>query len=120
MTKENNLKVINKQDDENMILEDKNTHFFRKPFEFEGQKYEKIKMDLDGLTGEAIERAETSFTIDSPQQSAQTPLKELSKPFLAYLVAESADVPIEFVRSLPAAEYAKVTTRVQTFLLSGE
>lgn len=93
---------------------------FKKPFQFEGETHKGIALNLDGLTGADIEQAEVTFTNLNPQMAAQTPLKEMNKGFLAIIAARAAKKPIEFIKALPAAEYSKVTTKVQVFLMSGE
>lgn len=100
--------------------ENDNVIKFKKPFEFEGQKYTEITLDLDSLTGNHLERAEMQFVNMNPQLATQTPLKEMSKGFQAVVAAMAAKQPIEFIRALPINEYAKVTSRVMVFLLKGE
>ena len=112
MGKKNNIEVI---DAESVELE--TTIVFAKPFEFNGQKYEKIDLNLEDLTGAALEEAEVEFTIRNPQVAAQTFLKAMSTGYQAIVAAKAAGVNPEFIRSLPANEYTKVTATVQAFLL---
>lgn len=93
---------------------------FKKPFHFEGVDYDGVALNLQGLTGAAIEESEVTFVNLNPQIAAQTPLKEMSKGFLAIVASKAAKKPLEFFKALPAAEYSKVTTKVQVFLMSGE
>lgn len=110
--KNNNVEVI----DANAVeLETKIT--FAKPFEFNGQKYESIELNLDDLTGIDLEEAEVEFTTRNPQIAAQTFLKAMSSAYQAIVAAKAAGVNPQFIRSLPANEYAKVTATVQAFLL---
>lgn len=92
---------------------------FNKPVSFDGQTINGISLDLENLTGEDIEKAEVQFVIGNPQIAAQTPLKEMSKGFLSILAAKASKKPVELIRKLSAPDYAKVTTKVQIFLMSG-
>lgn len=92
----------------------------KRPVLFDGQPVTSIVLDFEGLTGADIEEAEVQFTAESPQNAATTPVKEMSKAFCAILAAKAAKKPVEFIRNLGAADYAKVTTQVTVFLMSGE
>lgn len=116
MTKE--VEVIH--EDDKGVIDDGMTHFFKRPFTFEGKEYKHLDLKMDQVTGGGLERAEIQFSKDLPELSAQTPLKELSKPFLVYFIAEATRLPIEFFKEMPAVEYSAITRRAQTFLLSGE
>jgi len=93
---------------------------FKRPIVFGNETYNGISLNLEGLTGTDLEKAEIQFINTNPQIAAQTPLKELSKGFLALVAAIAAKKPVEFFRQLSAADYAKVTTVVMTFLMSGD
>lgn len=97
--------------------EDENFVKFKKPFTFEGKVFEGLTLDLEKLTGADVEEAEVQFIGKSATIAAQTPLKEMSKSFQAILAAKAAGVVPEMLSALPASEYAKVTTKVQVFLL---
>lgn len=115
---ENNQVVLNKENNQTeTIVIAENVVVFTKPFLFEGKEYPSLEFDLDSLSGEDIEAAEVQFFAKNPQIAAQTPLKEVSKGYLAILAAKAAKVPVELIRKLPAKEYSKVTIKVQAFLL---
>ncbi len=111
--KQAELTKIDEKTDENVVK-------FAKQITFEGKEYTELHLDLPSLTGNDIELAEVQFISQNPQIAAQTPLKEMSKGFQAILAAKAAKVPVEFIKSLPASEYSKITTKVQVFLLKGE
>ena len=92
----------------------------KRPIQFDGKEVKDLTLDLYGLTGIDIEKAEIQFIANNPQMAAQTPLKEMSKGFLAIVAAMAAKKPVEFIRALSATDYANVTTRVQIFLIQGE
>lgn len=111
---ENNAVALGKS------VENENYVKFKKPFEYEGKSYDGIALDLDSLTGLDVEEAEVQFIAKNPGIAAQTPLKEMSKGFQAILAAKAAGVIPEFLSALPAGDYAKVTTKVQVFLLKAD
>lgn len=86
---------------------------FAKPFSFEGQEYESIKLDLESLTGEDMIAAEREFTAGGNF----TAMTEMNKQYLSIIAAKAAKLPNEFMRRLPAKEFSKVTVLVQNFLL---
>lgn len=87
-------------------------HKFSKPYEFEGDTFEKLDLNLDALTGEDMLSAEREFTAAGGFGA----MIETSKGYLAILAAKAAKVPAEFIQGLPAKEFSKVTLAVQTFL----
>jgi hypothetical protein len=99
---------------------DVNTIVLSKTVQFEGREYKELFLDVDSLTGNDIEQAESQFIAQNPQIAAQTALKELSKGFQAILAAKATKVPVELIKALPAKDYSKITTKIQNFLLTGE
>lgn len=93
---------------------------FVKPLVFEGETFNGISLDFESLTGNDIEKAEMQFISENPQIAAQTPLKEMSKSFLAIIAAKAAKKPVQLIRSLSAPDYSKVTTTTMAFLMKGE
>ena len=87
-------------------------HKFSKPYSFDGDSFEKIDLDLDALTGDAMLTAEREFTAAGGFGA----MMETSKGYLAILAAKAAKVPAEFINGLPAKEFSKITLAVQTFL----
>lgn len=95
------------------------TIVLKKPLEFEGERYEKIVLDFEGLTGEDIEKAEMQFNAENPQNS-MVMVKEMAKGFTAIVAAKAAGVHVNVIRKLSAADYSKVTMRTTLFLMSGK
>lgn len=90
-----------------------------KPIEFEGERYEKLTLDFEKLTGEDIERAEMQFNAENPQNSIVM-VKEMAKGFAAIIAAKAAGVHVSVIRKLSAADYSKVTMRTTLFLMGGK
>lgn len=109
--KENQPQVIEGKENPNFVR-------FSKPLSFEGKTYDGVNLNMAGITGEDIEKAEAEFISLNPTLAAQTPLKDLNKSFQAIVAAKAAGVPPQLIRSLPATDYGKLTMKVQVFLLS--
>ena len=91
---------------------------FAKPYKFEGKEYKGIKLEFDEMTGADILEAEEEFIQTKTQTAAQTPLKELSKGYLAFFVARACAQPVDFILGLDGKSFAKITRKAQSFLLA--
>jgi hypothetical protein len=89
---------------------------FKKPFNFEGEEYGGVDIDLDSLSGDDLERAQELISLERKTGGV---VPEFSKAYLAQVAALAAKKPVEFFRALPARESVKVTIEVQNFLLDG-
>lgn len=118
MTKNNELEIIEAKSE---VIEEPGVEkvTLKTPITFEGTEYRFLKLRLGDLTGADIEAAEIEFMGSSPSAGV-TPLKEMSKGFLAIVAAKSLGLPVEFMKKLKAPDYSQVTTKVQIFLMSGE
>lgn len=90
-----------------------------RPIEVEGNRYEKLTLDFESLTGEDIERAEMQFNAENPQNSIVM-VKEMAKGFVAIVAAKAAGVHPSVIRKLSAVDYSKVTMRTTLFLMGGK
>lgn len=86
---------------------------FAKPHSFEGQEYNGLELDLDGLTGNDLIAAEK----ETRAMGSQTPVVEFSKTYQAVVGAKAANVPVDMITSLPAREFSRITVYVANFLL---
>lgn len=111
---ENNVVKIEKVEEgmENVIV-------LTRPLEFEGETYEKIELDFEKLTGVDMEKAEMQYHAENPQNSIVM-VKEMAKGFVAIVAAKAAGVHLNVIRSLPIADYSKVTMRTTLFLMGGK
>lgn len=81
--------------------------------EFEGATYTEIEMNLEGMTGDDIIKAEREcLTSGIPMGVAET-----SKGFLMAVAARACKMPVEFIHALPIKDATKITMEVQSFLL---
>jgi len=97
--------------------EDDNYVKFSEPYVFEGETFDGIKLDVDDLTGRDIVSAEEEFVAANPGLAAQTPLKDVSKGFLAYIASRASGQPVDFFHGLKGRDFNKVTRIAQVFLL---
>lgn len=91
---------------------------FNKPYHFEGKEYKGIKLEFEEMTGADILEAEEEFISTKTQTAAQTPLKELSKGYLAFFAARACAQPVDFILGLDGKSFARITRKAQSFLLS--
>lgn len=90
-----------------------NVYILSKPTSFDGKEVKELYLNFDSLTGEDLEEAAVEFQINGNS----APVIELSKPYLAIVVAKAAQVPTPLIRKLSAKDYSKLTVRAQNFLL---
>ncbi|MDR3280939.1 MAG: phage tail assembly protein [Synergistaceae bacterium] len=89
---------------------------FKEPFRFEDTDHEGVDLDLDGLTGDVLEKAqEIIFASGKPVRG----MAELSKAYCSQVAAFASKKPVELIRALPAGDYNTIIVRVQDFLLDG-
>lgn len=84
----------------------------KKPFDFEGQFYTELTLDLDSLTGQDIEDV-----FNELPSEARVGVIETNKGFLAAIAAKSAGVHKDFFRYCSAKDYSFITLTVTNFLL---
>lgn len=84
-----------------------------KPVTFDGVEYGFLSLNYDDLTGQDIINA----TKEAKALGDDSPVAELSKTYLAVIVAKAAKVPVDMILSLPAKDFTKATMFVQDFLL---
>ena len=106
------------EDKKNALEKDPNYVKLSKPYTFEGKTYEGVKLDFDEMTGADILEAEEEFIQTKTQTAAQTPLKELSKGYLAFFAARACAQPVDFILGLDGKSFAKITRKAQNFLLA--
>lgn len=87
---------------------------FGKPFEFEGETFESIDLDLDGLRGSDITEAYRLYA----SAGNFSPMVSTDPNFCSQIAASAASKPLEFIDALPAPDFIYVTQAVQNFLLS--
>ena len=104
-----------KENQENEAANDQ-VYVISRPFEFEGNKYEKLNLAFEKLTGNDLLSCENELNATVPDGTF-IPMKEIDKRYLALVVAKAAGVPSELIRKLPAKDFSKVTVRAQNFLL---
>lgn len=84
-----------------------------KEYEFEGQKYTEIEIDLGMLTGRDVSAAKREWA----RVGNFSPLMASDTDFCVFLAAKAAKLPIEFMSGLPAKDYCGIAQEVSNFLL---
>lgn len=87
---------------------------FKKPFEFEGKKYEELSFDFDALTGKDFLKMEQEMNLLG--MAVISP--EYSTPFIARMAVKSCNekITIDFVESLPLKEFNALRSMARNFL----
>lgn len=88
-------------------------YILSKEYEFEGQKYTELELDLDILTGKDVSAAKREWA----RLGNFSPLVSADIDFCAFLAAKATKLPIEFMSGLPAKDYCGVAQEVSNFLL---
>lgn len=83
------------------------------PFEWCGEKYEKVEMNFKDMTGEDVEALEDELT--AMGISTQNP--GMNKKYLRHLAARAAGVPADMLPKLPIDKYIKITEAAKYFLI---
>lgn len=84
-----------------------------KKYEFEGQTYEEIEFDIEGLVGKDVSAAKRAWT----RAGNYAPMLTSDTDFCVYLAAKASKLPIEFMENLPAKDYCVIGQEVSNFLL---
>lgn len=83
------------------------------PYNFEGNDFAEIELDLEKLTGRDVSAAKRAW-----QRGGNfSPLITVDTDFCAYLGAKAAGMPFEFVEGLPAKDYCRISQAVSNFLM---
>lgn len=86
---------------------------FKKPFEFDGEEFKEITLDLDSLKGRDITETQRQYTAEGNFSAVPATDPEFCKRIAALAAGQT----LEFFEELPAPDFVKVTTSVQNFLL---
>ncbi|MNK74054.1 hypothetical protein D3C87_935600 [compost metagenome] len=107
-------------ENENENIEGTNKFVLSKPLKDGDKLITEIQLDFESLTGQDLLNVDMMCTQYFANKGyADTSLvKELSKPYLTYVVAYAAKLPAEVIRQLSAKDFSKVTTQASHFLLS--
>ena len=86
----------------------------KKPITVDGQEYQELDFDFDGLTGADLLKARAGLSDNAAYMDNLLPA--LSMDFQANVSAEAAKVSINVIKALPAKDFMKITKAEQDFL----
>lgn len=93
-------------------------HTLKKPFEYEGKKYETLTFDFEALTGS------DSLAIETELQLLNRPVvvREISGEYQIRVAARACQehISVDALKALPIKECTKILNRTRSFLLSAE
>ncbi|SHJ74271.1 hypothetical protein [Tepidibacter formicigenes] len=108
---------VNTSKEKNKATEGNNgvyVHEFKKPFEYEGKKFEKLNFYFDKLTGKDM------ISIEGEMQAmgeyALAP--EISRGFQCRMAAKAGNIGTDALECLPLPEFNKITNAARDFLIN--
>lgn len=88
-------------------------HVFKKPFEWEGKKYEEIDFDFGGLTGNDA----LSIELEMEQNNEYPLAPEVSKSYQAKMAARAGGIGSDLIAALPFQDFNRITNAARNFLV---
>ncbi len=88
-------------------------HKFKKPFEYEGKKYETLNFYFERLTGRDMIAIENEMQANS--EYALDPI--LSRNFQSKMAARAGGVASDTLEAMPIQEFNSITTAARNFLI---
>jgi hypothetical protein len=88
-------------------------HKFKKPFSYEGKKYETLNFYFENLTGHDMIRIESEMQANN--EYALDPL--LSRNFQGKMAARASGVGGDVLEAMPMQEFNKITNAARNFLI---
>ncbi len=89
-------------------------HTFKKPFEFEGKKYETLTFYWNKLTGRDMIAIENEM--QTMNEYALAP--EISAGFLCRMAARAGGIGSDALESMPIGDFSKIKNAARDFLIS--
>lgn len=88
-------------------------HTFKKPFEYEGNKYSTINFYFGKLTGREMLKIESEM--QASNEYALDPL--LSRNFLSKMASKASGIPSDVLEAMPLQDFNKITNAARNFLI---
>jgi hypothetical protein len=82
---------------------------FEPPVEFDGKKFDHIRVDFDSMTGNDFMRCERKFqSMHKPEKNETVVMPEMKPLYHLILVECASNVPLGLLRRLPAKYYKQL------------
>ena len=88
-------------------------HTFKRPFEYEGNKYTSINFYFGKLTGREMLKIESEM--QASNEYAIDPL--LSRNFLSKMASKASGIPSDVLEAMPLQDFNKITNAARNFLI---
>jgi len=88
-------------------------HRFKKPFEYEGKKYETLNFYYERLTGRDVIAIESEMQANN--EYALDPL--LSRSFQSKMASRASGMAADVLEAMPIQEFNKITNAARNFLI---
>ena len=89
-------------------------HKFKKPFEYEGKRYETLSFNFNRLVGRDMTAIEREMQMSG--ETAYTP--ETSHAYQCRLAARAAGIMPDVLEAMPLGDFNRITNSCRNFLLS--
>lgn len=89
-------------------------HKFKKPFEYEGKRYETLSFNFNKLVGRDMTAIEREMQMTG--ETAYTP--ETSHAYQCRLAARAAGIMPDVLESMPLGDFNRITNATRNFLLA--
>lgn len=100
--------------DANTGTSDTYIHTFKKPFEYEGNKYTSINFYFGKLTGSDMLKIESEM--QASNEYALDPL--LSRNFLSKMAGKASGIPSDVLEAMPLRDFNQITNAARNFLIN--
>lgn len=91
-------------------------HVFKKPFEYQGQKFKTLCFNFNKLTGRDLVAVENEMMNNN--EYALDPI--LSRNYLGKLASRASGVANDVIEAMPASDFKKITDAARNFLVDME
>lgn len=89
-------------------------HKFKKPFEYEGKRYETLSFNFNRLVGRDMTAIEREMQMSG--ETAYTP--ETSHAYQCRLAARAAGIMSDVLEAMPLGDFNRITNATRNFLLA--
>lgn len=88
-----------------------------RPFNYDGEKIEKLNVDFEALTARDYEQAEREVMM--MKKTLTAPMLEMETAFIKIIACKALNRAGDFLDNMAIADFTKLKVQTQSFLLTG-